>query len=136
MKRFTLFFMLVCLSMPLFATKALNDKSLQSADTKKKENPKKEEKDSAPLIVAHILQSILPHLINAGVLTQNEDQEENTAIAQEVIGAMQGTANLILDLHKAIKRNPDLTPELCLLAYLRSDQGKLFLSKHHRALLK
>lgn len=144
MKRFTLFFMLVCLTTPLFSTtKAINKvhnqtslkKTPQSIIKKKsilkKIEGKKEESDSAALIVGTILHSIIPNLLNAVAAKEADDTEE---ILHSVGGAVQGTGALVLALSKALKRNPHLTPELCLLAYLRSEQGKLFLSKN-RALL-
>lgn len=148
MKRFTLFFMLVCLTTPLFsttkATKVHNPASLKK--TKSKKNPqsiikkkpilkkieeKKEESDSAALIVGTILHSIIPNLLNAVAAKEADDTEE---ILHSVGGAVQGAGALVLALSKALKRNPHLTPELCLLAYLRSEQGKLFLSKNRTLL--
>lgn len=124
MKRFTLFMLLFCYAMPALAEQDQTDK--------KPKQEKKEEKDSAPLIVGYLLQSVIPHLINA-VAAENEAGDTETAM-QEVSSAIQGIGTLTLELTRALKQNPNLTSEMCLLAYLRSKKGKLFLSKH-RSLL-
>lgn len=125
MKRFMLF--LLCLSL---TTVALAEQD-QEATKKPKQEEKKEEKDSAPLIVGYLLQSIIPNLLNAIAAKEADDTEE---IIHSVGNAVQGIGTLTLALSKALKRDPDLTAEKCLLAYLRSNQGKLFLSKHKTSL--
>lgn len=127
MKRFMLFFMFLSL-----ATPALAEQSQSTSEQAVKKKPKQEEKDSAPLIVGYLLQSIIPHLINA-VAAEKEAGDTETAM-QEFGSAIQGIGTLALELSKALTRQPDLTAEMCLLAYLRSNKGKLFLSKH-RSLL-
>jgi len=125
MKHFMVSCLFLCLTSPaLGETKAQESKKPQQEE-------KKEEKDSAPLIVGTILHSIVPNLLNAIAAKEADDTEE---IIHSVGNAVQGAGALILALSKAFKRHPNLTAEKCLLAYLRSHQGKLFLSKHRSVL--
>lgn len=123
MKRFTLLTLLCC-TMPALAEQTPQDK-------KPHQEEKKEETDSASLIVGTILHSVIPNLLNAVAAKEADDTEE---ILHSVGNAVQGTGALVLALSKALKRHPNLTAEMCLLAYLRSDKGKLFLSKHRTLL--
>lgn len=134
MKRFMLFFMFLSLATPAQAeqSQSKSKQILKKKLEKPKEKKKKEEKDSAPLIVGYLLQSIIPHLINA--VAAEKEAGDTEAAMQEFSSAIQGIGTLTLELSKALTRQPDLTAEMCLLAYLRSNKGKLFLSKY-RSLL-
>ena len=129
MKRFTLFFLLLCITTPAFAITILKKRkpSITKKLMRKKKEEKKEEPDSASLIVGTILHSVIPNLLNAVAAKEADDTEE---ILHSVGNAVQGTGALILALTKVRKRYPNITPEMCLLAYLKSEQGKLFLNKH------
>lgn len=123
MKHFMLLTLFFC-TIPALAENNSKNKKPQQAE-------KKEEPDSASLIVGTILHSVIPNLLNAIAAKEADDTEE---ILHSVGNAVQGTGALVLALSKALKHHPNLTAEACLLAYLRSNQGKLFLSKH-RSLL-
>ncbi len=133
MKRFMLFFLLLCATTPALSMTTLRKRKPPVTEklTIKKKEDKKEEPDSASLIVGTLLHSVIPNLLNAVAAKEVDDTEE---ILHSVGDAVQGTGALILALTKVRKRYPNLTPEICLLAYLQSEQGKLFLNKH-RSLL-